>query len=253
MIEIKNLTKSYDKKCILKNINLKINDNEQVSIIGKSGCGKSTLLRCIARLEKIDKGQILIDNENVNNIKKFYNKVGMVFQSFNLFENMTVLENLIIAPVKLKIQTKDEAIKLAKGYLKEINLENKINEYPKNLSGGEKQRVAIIRALMEKPKILLLDEAFSALDYQTRLMVTEDIFKILKAENITALMVTHDISEAISMSDRVIVLSERPATVKSIHKIDFEMENRTPLNCRENPKFSKYFNLMWKELGEKNI
>ena len=157
MIEIKNLTKSYDKKCILKNINLKINDNEQISIIGKSGCGKSTLLRCIARLEKIDKGQILIDNENINDIKNFYNKVGMVFQSFNLFENMTVLENLIIAPVKLKMQTKEEAIKLAKNYLKEINLENKINEYPKNLSGGEKQRVAIIRALMEKPKILLLD------------------------------------------------------------------------------------------------
>ena len=91
------------------------------------------------------------------------------------------------------------------------------------------------------------------MDYQTRLMVTEDIFKILKAENITALMVTHDISEAISMSDRVIVLSERPATVKSIHNIDFEIENRTPLNCRENLKFSKYFNLMWKELGEKSI
>ena len=166
MIEIKNLTKSYDKKCILKNINLKINDNEQVSIIGKSGCGKSTLLRCIARLEKIDKGQILIDNENINNIKKFYNKVGMVFQSFNLFENMTVLENLIIAPVKLKIQTKDEAIKLAKGYLKEINLENKINEYPKNLSGGEKTLaiLSFIFALQKTPPFFILDEADAALD-----------------------------------------------------------------------------------------
>lgn len=192
MIEIKNLTKSYDKKCILKNINLKINDNEQVSIIGKSGCGKSTLLRCIARLEKIDKGQILIDNENVNNIKKFYNKVGMVFQSFNLFENMTVLENLIIAPVKLKIQTRDEAIKLAKGYLKEINLENKINEYPKNLSGGEKQRVAIIRALMEKPKILLLDEPTSSLDPQMKKEVLELISK-LKDYNMTIIVVSHEL------------------------------------------------------------
>ena len=188
MIEIKNLTKSYDKKCILKNINLKINDNEQVSIIGKSGCGKSTLLRCIARLEKIDKGQILIDNENINNIKKFYNKVGMVFQSFNLFENMTVLENLIIATAKLKTQTKDEAIKVAKGYLKEINLENKINEYPKNLSGGEKQRVAIIRALMEKPKILLLDEPTSSLDPQMKKEVLELISK-LKDYNMTIIVV----------------------------------------------------------------
>ena len=137
--------------------------------------------------------------------------------------------------------------------LKKYGLYEFKEKYPAQLSGGMRQRVALIRTLAIRPKILLLDEAFSALDYQTRLMVTEDIFKILKAENITALMVTHDISEAISMSDRVIVLSERPATVKTIHKIDFEMENRTPLNCRENPKFSKYFNLMWKELGEKNI
>ena len=208
MIEIKNLTKSYDKKCILKNINLKINDNEQVSIIGKSGCGKSTLLRCIARLEKIDKGQILIDNENVNNIKKFYNKVGMVFQSFNLFENMTVLENLIIAPVKLKIQTKDEAIKLAKGYLKEINLENKINEYPKNLSGGEKQRVAIIRALMEKPKILLFDEPTSSLDPQMKKEVLELISK-LKDYNMTIIVVSHELNFVKDFSSRIIFLDNK--------------------------------------------
>lgn len=208
MIEIKNLTKSYDKKCILKNINLKINDNEQISIIGKSGCGKSTLLRCIARLEKIDKGQILIDNENVNNIKKFYNKVGMVFQSFNLFENMTVLENLIIAPVKLKIQTRDEAIKLAKGYLKEINLENKINEYPKNLSGGEKQRVAIIRALMEKPKILLLDEPTSSLDPQMKKEVLELISK-LKDYNMTIIVVSHELNFVKDFSSRIIFLDNK--------------------------------------------
>ncbi len=208
MIDIKNLTKNYDKKCILKNINLKINDNEQVSIIGKSGCGKSTLLRCIARLEKIDKGQILIDNENVNNIKKFYNKVGMVFQSFNLFENMTVLENLIIAPVKLKIQTKDEAIKLAKGYLKEINLENKINEYPKNLSGGEKQRVAIIRALMEKPKILLLDEPTSSLDPQMKKEVLELISK-LKDYNMTIIVVSHELNFVKDFSSRIIFLDNK--------------------------------------------
>ena len=112
------------------------------------------------------------------------------------------------------------------------------------------QRVALIRTLAIRPSILLLDEAFSALDYQTRLMVTEDIYKILKNENITALMVTHDISEAISMSDKVVVLTSRPATVKKIYDINFEMKNRTPLNCRENPKFSQYFNTLWKELEE---
>lgn len=111
-----------------------------------------------------------------------------------------------------------------------------------------RQRAALIRTLAIKPKILLLDEAFSALDYQTRIMVTNDIFQILKNEKMTAIIVTHDISEAISMSDRVVVLSKRPATVKVIHTIDFEMENRTPLSCRENPKFSKYFDTIWKEL-----
>ena len=114
-----------------------------------------------------------------------------------------------------------------------------------------RQRVALIRTLAIKPKILLLDEAFSALDYQTRLMVTDDIYSILKNEHITTLMVTHDISEAISMSDKIIVLSHRPATIKAIHDINFEIENRTPLNCRQDPKFSKYFDLLWKELDER--
>lgn len=111
-----------------------------------------------------------------------------------------------------------------------------------------RQRVALIRTLAIKPKILLLDEAFSALDYQTRIMVTKDIYQILKNEKITTIMVTHDISEAISMSDRVIVLSPRPTTIKGIYEIDFEMEQKDPLNCRQSPKFSKYFDCLWKEL-----
>ena len=229
MIEIKNLTKSYDKKCILKNINLKINDNEQISIIGKSGCGKSTLLRCIARLEKIENGQILIDNENVNNIKKFYNKVGMVFQSFNLFENMSVLENLIIAPVKLKMQTKKEAIKLAKNYLKEINLENKINEYPKNLSGGEKQRVAIIRALMEKPKILLLDEPTSSLDPQMKKEVLELVSK-LKDYNMTIIVVSHELNFVKDFSSRIIFVDNKTILSDNTVEGTFNSENETIKN-----------------------
>lgn len=229
MIEIKNLTKSYDKKCILKNINLIINDNEQISIIGKSGCGKSTLLRCIARLEKIDKGQILIDNENINDIKNFYNKVGMVFQSFNLFENMTVLENLIIAPVKLKIYSKNEAIKLAKNYLKEINLENKINEYPKNLSGGEKQRVAIIRALMEKPKILLLDEPTSSLDPQMKKEVLELVTK-LKDYNMTIIVVSHELNFVKDFSSRIIFVDNKTILSDDTVEGTFNNENETIKN-----------------------
>ena len=134
--------------------------------------------------------------------------------------------------------------------LKKYSLYEFKDKYPAQLSGGMRQRVALIRTLAVKPKILLLDEAFSALDYQTRIVVTKDIYQILKAENITSLIITHDISEAISMSDRVIVLTKRPAQIKNIHKIEFDIPNRTPLNCRESPKFSKYFDTLWKELGD---
>lgn len=132
--------------------------------------------------------------------------------------------------------------------LKKYNLYEFKDKYPSQLSGGMRQRVALIRTLAIKPKILLLDEAFSALDYQTRLMVTKDVYKILKNENMTMLMVTHDISEAISMSDKVVVLSNRPTYVKEIYTINFDIENRDPLNCRKDPKFSKYFDSLWKEL-----
>ena len=208
MIEIKDLSKSYGDKEILKNINLTINDNEIVAIIGKSGCGKSTLLRCISRLENITKGSIYIDNEDINNIKDYYKKVGMVFQSFNLFENLNVLDNLILAPVKLKLMTKDEAIKKAKNYLKDIGLINKIKEYPKNLSGGEKQRVAIIRALMENPKIILFDEPTSSLDPQMTQEVL-DLMKRLSNLNITIIIVSHEINFIKEFAQRIIYIDNK--------------------------------------------
>lgn len=208
MIEIKDLSKSYGDKEILKNINLIINDNEIVAIIGKSGCGKSTLLRCISRLENITKGSIYIDNENINNIKDYYKKVGMVFQNFNLFENLNVLDNLILAPVKLKLMTKDEAIKKAKNYLKDIGLINKIKEYPKNLSGGEKQRVAIIRALMENPKIILFDEPTSSLDPQMTQEVL-DLMKRLSNLNITIIIVSHEINFIKEFAQRIIYIDNK--------------------------------------------
>ena len=170
-----------------------------------------------------------------------------MLQKDNLLEWRTIYKNVLLG-LEIQKELTEENKMYAINLLKKYGLYEFKDKYPTQLSGGMRQRVALIRTLAIRPNILLLDEAFSALDYQTRLMVTEDIYKILKQENITAVMVTHDISEAISMSDRVIVLSQRPATVKSIYEIDFEMENRTPLNCRENPKFSRYFNLMWREL-----
>lgn len=175
-------------------------------------------------------------------------KIGYMLQRDCLLEWKTILSNTMFG-----LEIKGKKDKKFKAYvedlLKKYDLYDFKDKYPSELSGGMRQRVALIRTLAVKPKILLLDEAFSALDYQTRIMVTNDIYKILRKEGITALVVTHDISEAISMSDRVVVLNARPGTVKNIHNIDFDMENRNPINCREKPKFSQYFDTLWKELG----
>ena len=242
VLEAKNICKTYQAKNgeidALKNISFSVNEGEYISIIGPSGCGKSTLLSIISGLEDKTKGEIKING-----------KIGYMLQKDNLLEWRTIYKNVLLGLEIQKTNT-DENKKYAIELLKKYGLYEFKDKYPMQLSGGMRQRVALIRTLAIRPKILLLDEAFSALDAQTRLMVTEDIYKILKAENITAIMVTHDISEAISMSDRVIVLSQRPATVKNIYTIDFEMPNRTPITCRESPKFNKYFNAMWKELEE---
>lgn len=170
-----------------------------------------------------------------------------MLQKDSLLEWRNIYSNVMIGLEIRRIKTA-ENIEYAENLLKKYNLYEFKEKYPSQLSGGMRQRVALIRTLAVRPKILLLDEAFSALDYQTRIMVTKDIYSILKNENVTTLVVTHDISEAISMSDRVVVLSKRPATIKKIYNIDFEIENRDPLSVRESPKFSKYFDSLWKEL-----
>lgn len=241
VLEVKNVTKKYQTKegeiTALKNVNLRVNKCEFVSIIGPSGCGKSTLLSIIAGLEEKTSGDIYIDGE-----------IGYMLQRDCLLEWRNILSNTMFG-----LEIKGNINKQSKAYVEELlkkyDLYDFKDKYPSELSGGMRQRVALIRTLATKPKILLLDEAFSALDYQTRIMVTNDIYNILRKEKMTAIIVTHDISEAISMSDRVVVLNSRPGTVKDIHKIDFEIENRDPINCRESSKFSKYFNTLWKELG----
>ena len=241
ILEVKNITKKYQTKegeiLALKNINFRIKKGEFVSIIGPSGCGKSTLLSIIAGLEEKTSGEIYIEGE-----------IGYMLQRDCLLEWKTVFSNTMFG-LQIKGKNNKENKEYVEELLKKYNLYDFKDKYPSELSGGMRQRVALIRTLAVKPKILLLDEAFSALDYQTRIMVTNDIYNILRKEGITAIMVTHDISEAISMSDRVIVLNARPGTVKNIHKINFEMENRNPINCREKPEFSAYFNTLWRELG----
>lgn len=240
VLNLNNISKKYQAKNgeieALFNINFSVKEGEFVSIIGPSGCGKSTLLSIIAGLEPKTSGNFQIEGTP-----------GYMLQKDSLLEWRTIYDNVIFGLEIKHNKTKENEV-YAEELLKKYGLYEFRNKYPTQLSGGMRQRVALIRTLAIKPKILLLDEAFSALDYQTRIMVTNDIFQILKNENITAVMVTHDISEAISMSDRVIVLTKRPATIKTIHTIDFEMDNRTPITCRESPKFSRYFDTLWKEL-----
>ncbi len=229
----------------IKNISFSVEKGEFISIVGPSGCGKSTLLSIIAGLLKPTAGTILVNGEKVEGIS---NHIGYMLQKDNLLDWRSIYQNIIFGLEIRKMKTPENLDRVAK-LMKSYGLYEFKDKYPSQLSGGMRQRAALIRTLAINPDILLLDEAFSALDYQTRLEVTEDVYSILKKEKVTTIMVTHDIPESISMGDRIMVLSARPAEIKEMIDIDFEMENRTPLTCRNSPKFGKYFDHIWKELG----
>ena len=248
VLKIDNISKKYQAKNgeveALKDVSFSLAEGEFVSLIGPSGCGKSTLLSIVAGLEKSSSGKLYIDGEEISGIST---KIGYMLQKDSLLEWRTILNNVMLG-LEIRHKKTEENQEYVENLLKKYGLFEFKDKYPMQLSGGMRQRVALIRTLAIKPEILLLDEAFSALDYQTRIMVTKDIYEILKNEGITTLMVTHDISESISMSDRIVILTHRPGTVKTIETIDFGMPNRNPLTCRESPKFSKYFDSIWKEL-----
>lgn len=211
MLIVKNLEKNFGKTKVLKNINLEINEKERVVIIGPSGCGKSTLLRCINQIEKPTKGEILFEgiplDDKKTDINKIRIKMGMVFQQFNLFPHLKVIDNIILAPVKLKLMSKEDAIKKGKMLLDKIGLAEKINNYPKELSGGQQQRVAIIRALMLDPDLLLFDEPTSALDPEMKQEVLE-LMKNLGASGLTMIVVTHEMQFVKEFATRVIFIDE---------------------------------------------
>ncbi|TCO72193.1 ABC transporter ATP-binding protein [Marinisporobacter balticus] len=249
IVDIKNISMNYhtlERETIaIKNLSFEVYKGEIVVIVGPSGCGKSTILSIISGLLTPSSGEVIVNGQPVNGTNK---TIGYMFQKDHLFEWRNILNNVLIG---LEIQNKlNEDTKASIEKLLEIyGLGEFKYHYPRQLSGGMRQRVALIRTLAIQPELLLLDEPFSALDYQTRLAVADDIGNILKKEEKTAIMVTHDIAEAISMADRIIVLSKRPAFVKSIHKIKLTLENeRTPLSSREAPEFKDYFNTIWKEL-----
>lgn len=232
----------------LNNINFEVNDGEFISILGPSGCGKSTLLNIISGLIEPSKGKVLYKDED---IKNNLDKIGYMFQKDHLFEWFTVWDNVILG-LKIKKQLNDESKKKVEELLENYGLIKFKNHYPSELSGGMRQRVALIRTLALNPEILFLDEPFSALDYQSRLLVCDDVYKIIKREKKTAIMVTHDIAEAISVSKKVVVLSKRPSSVKTEVPIRFSKDDITPFEKREEPEFRVYFNDLWKELEQCN-
>lgn len=243
MNSINNLSKSYysinGEIKVVDNLSFELNNGEFLSLVGPSGCGKSTILNIISRLDNDYEGYINFDKDLV---------IGYMLQNDALFEWLTIYENACLGLKIKKIDTVEN-----KNYVIELLNKYGLGEFkdkkPGELSGGMRQRVALIRTLAIKPKLLILDEPFSALDYQTRLKVSDDVYKIIKSENISVIMVTHDISEAISMSDRIIVLSKRPCKVKSDYKIIFKDSN-SPIENRKDKNFSTYYNLIWGDIDE---
>jgi NitT/TauT family transport system ATP-binding protein len=249
LLEIKSVSYAYHNLAgetpALIDISFEVKEGEFIAIVGPSGCGKSTLLSLIAGLITPESGSILINGTNAANART---NIGYMLQKDHLFEWRSIYKNIILG---LEIQKK-----LTKEYLDTVDemlinygLNSFRDKRPSELSGGMRQRAALIRTLALKPSILLLDEPFSALDYQTRLTVSDDIGSIIKKEKKTAILVTHDLSEAISLGDKVIVLSKRPATIKTIVPIEFAQTNKTPIGCRNAPEFKDYFNAIWKELN----
>ncbi len=244
LLEIKNLSKNYNTKMgevkAIDNISFDVYDKEFLCIIGSSGCGKSTLLNILANLDYLSDGQI-IKNNNL--------KIGYMLQEDCLLPWLNILDNATLGLDIMHIKT-EENVKYVKNLLEKYGLGDFLEKYPNQLSGGMRQRVALIKTLATKPDILLLDEPFSALDYMSRLMVSEDVSKIIKNEKKTVVMITHDIAEALSLADRIIVLSKRPAVIKKIYNID--IEGSTPMERRKSPRFAPYYDLLWKEL-DKNV
>ena len=226
----------------LKSVNFEIEKQQFVSLVGPSGCGKTTILSLSAGLLNPSSGTIKLDGE----IKIDTKKIGYMFQRDHLFEWRSVWKNITLGLEIQKPKQLDQKLKLAEDLLKKYDLYSFKDTKPRSLSGGMRQRVALIRTLALEPQLLLLDEPFSALDYQTRLSVCDDVYEIIKSEQKTALLVTHDISEALSMSDKIIVLTSRPATVKDT--IYPNLNGKTPLKKREDPQFAGLFDKIWSQL-----
>jgi NitT/TauT family transport system ATP-binding protein len=248
-IELKDVCLSYftlkQETEAIRDIQMSIEPGEFISIVGPSGCGKSTMLSLISGMHKPTKGRVLIDKQEVSGTSP---KVGYMLQHDHLFEWRDILSNLLVGAEIRRMDLK-KAEKKAVELMERYGLGGFAHHSPAQLSGGMRQRVALIRTLVTEPDILLLDEPFSALDYQTRLTLADEIHKIIKDQGKTAILVTHDISEAISMADRVMVMSKRPSTISTVYDIQLdEGSDLSPWKKREAGRYKEYFNNIWREL-----
>lgn len=241
LLEIKNLKKIYHNKqgetLAVDNVNFDVYQQEILAIVGPSGCGKSTILSILSDLNKKSDGKIVFHDKE---------EIGYMLQTDSLFPWLTILDNCLLG-LEIKKRKNPESIKNVIRLLDKYGLSEFKYKYPDSLSGGMKQRVALIRTLAINPSLLLLDEPYSALDYQTRLTLSDDMYKIIKAEGKAAILITHDIAEAISMSDRVIVLSSRPAIVKSVYEINLT-DKMNPIHNRKCVEFNDYYEKIWRDL-----
>lgn len=247
ILEVKGVCLTYQtidgETQALKDVDFTVKEGEFVAIVGPSGCGKTTILSLAAGLMLPTEGEVFLNGQKVTGPRT---DVGYMLQRDQLFEWRTIEKNVRLG---LEIQHKctPEAIAYADALTEKYGLGEFKKRFPRQLSGGMRQRAALIRTLSFRPKILLLDEPFSALDFQTRLSVCDDVHAIIKSENLTALLVTHDISEAVAMADKILVLSPRPATVKAVYSPN--IDRPTPLSRRESPDFSHWFDTVWKEVS----
>lgn len=251
IVRLENVSLTYQSNngeiAALSAIHFQAWEGEQIAIVGPSGCGKSTLLSIICGLIAPTYGKVFVGGKQINGVS---DRIGYMLQKDNLLDWRTIRSNVLLG-LEIRGMLNTESTEYVDTLLRTYGLYEFRDKYPAQLSGGMRQRAALIRTLAAKPDLLLLDEAFSALDYQTRLSVTDDVFRILKQENKTALIVTHDIPEGISMSDRIIVLTKRPGSIRNIVPIEFPLNGEdvlAPLDRRNNPAFSGYFKLIWKEL-----
>lgn len=250
LLEFNNISLAYHttegETPALQDVSFSLREGEFAALVGPSGCGKSTILNLISGLLSPEQGEILINGEPLSRSRV---NIGYMLQRDHLFEWRTVYSNILLG-LEIQHAVTAEKKKKAEEMMRTYGLYEFRNARPSQLSGGMRQRAALIRTLLLEPALVLLDEPFSALDYQTRLLVSDDIGTIIRQENKTALLVTHDISEAISMADRVIVLTKRPARIRSEIPLTFEVGHRTPMACRNAPEFKTYFNQIWKELNQ---